>query len=232
MVPLGTCQRSPDPEPALPPSPPWLALSFDLDGTLAEVRWRKAALWRGVLRHGEVILGFGPVVESLRGQRFPDLDAEIRRRLAARTGRSEAEVGVILEEWIDRRWPASFRGARPPPSVARLLARGDQLGLPRVVVSDHPPEAKLRAMGLAGWAATVGCRRLGAFKPAPDGLLEAARLLGIPPQRILHVGDRPETDGGMAAAAGAGFVSVAQLDAGLAPLDGGGPPSSRNPARA
>ncbi len=195
-----------------------LAITFDLDGTLATVGRRKLGLWRGALRHPRVLPAFAEVVEGLRGERHADLDAEIARRLSRKSGRPQAEVRAVLADWIDTRWPRLFAGAHPPRPVAALIDRCDALGLPRAVISDHPPDAKLAAMGLGGWALTIGCRQLGALKPLPDALHAAAAGLGVPVNRILHVGDRPETDGAMAAAAGASFVSVAELLDGVRPL--------------
>jgi FMN phosphatase YigB (HAD superfamily) len=196
------------------------AISFDLDGTLAEVRRRRLRLWRAILRDPLILAAFGPEVEALRGQRLPDLDRALITRIAHRCHQDPARVARVLREQIDGAWAQAFAGARPPPALGALLARSDRLGLPRVVVSDHPALPKLRAMGLSGWSAVVSCRALGALKPLPDGLLCAAAQVGVPPGRMLHVGDRDDCDGAMAAAAGARFVSVASLQAGADPLGG------------
>ncbi|RME23854.1 MAG: HAD family hydrolase [Deltaproteobacteria bacterium] len=193
------------------------AVSFDLDGTLATVRLRRWRLWRGVVLHPAILAGYAGVVEELRGERPADLDAAIVARLAARTGGSTDRTRQVVDEWIDRRWPAAFRHARPPRGVRALVEACDRARIPRVVVSDHPALDKLAAMGLGGWAAVVSCRALGALKPLPDGLHAAAAQLGVPVRRILHVGDRPETDGAMAAAAGAAFLDVATLARGGLP---------------
>ena len=103
-----------------------------------------------------------------------------------------------------------------PEPVADLLADVDRRGIPRVVVSDYPAMGKLDQMGLDGWVGIIDCRELGAFKPLPDGLWAAAALLGVRPGQILHVGNRWETDGGAAEAAGCRFVHVDEL-----PLSGG-----------
>jgi len=200
------------------PPLPFDAVCFDLDGTLAEVRRRRLGMWRSALRHPRILLTFGEVVEELRGLRLPDLDAELCRRLARRADLPPAIVTRVLREEIDGRWPQLFAGARPPPAVARLLQRVDALGLPRAVVSDHPAVEKLTAMGLGGWSAVLCCRDLGALKPLPDALYAAAAQLGVPVGRVLMVGDRDDTDGRMAAAAGARFVHVDALTDGADPL--------------
>lgn len=175
-------------------------------------------MWRAALRYPKVVPGFAAAVEGLRGQRHADLDAELARRLAQTSGRPAAQVARIIAAEIDGTWARLFEGAGPSPSVAALLAMVDHLGLPRAVVSDHPALTKLEAMGSTGWSAVVDCRSLGALKPLPDALHAAAAQLGVPVIRILHVGDRDETDGAMAAAAGAAYVGVHELDAGALPL--------------
>ena len=79
----------------------------------------------------------------------------------------------------------------------------DRAGVPRVVVSDHPAERKLQGLGLGGWAAVVDAEAVGAFKPLPDALEAAAVRLNLPASAIVHIGDREDTDSGMAQAAGA-----------------------------
>lgn len=182
------------------------------------MRRRRLRLWRAILRDPLVLAAFGPEVEALRGQRLPDLDAELVRRLARRCHQPPARVAQVLATQIDGAWAAAFADATPPVEVRALLDRADRLGLPRVVVSDHPAVDKLRAMRLHGWSAVVSCRALGALKPLPDALFAAAAQVGVPATGLLHVGDRDDCDGAMAAAAGARFVSVAALRAGADPL--------------
>ena len=112
---------------------------------------------------------------------------------------------------LDLRWPGLFRGSVVPMAVAGLLRACDEAGLPRAIVSDYPALDKLAAMGLGGWSAVVDCRALGALKPHPDGILAAAAQLGVRASELLHVGDRWDTDGGAAAAAGCRFLHVSRI---------------------
>lgn len=196
---------------------PWLgapprAFTFDLDGTLARVGWRKVRMWRGFLAHPAELLAWSPVLESLRGARWPDVMAEAARRVAVRTRRDPEGVAAVLNAEIDGRWPDLFRGAVVPAPIAALLRAVDDRGLPRAVVSDYPALDKLEGLGLGGWVAVVDCRALGALKPLPDGIAAAAAILGISAGEIVHVGDRWETDGLAAARAGARFLHVEQID--------------------
>ncbi len=189
------------------------AFTFDLDGTLADTDRLRIFLLPAALRRPAIYSKLQAGFEELRGQRRADLDEELCRRVATRCGCPLAEVRTALLEVIDGRWADSFRHARVPEGVLGLIARVDQLGFARAVVSDHPALRKLAAMRHPSlrperWAAIVDCRRLGAMKPLPDGLYAAAAALGQPTGALVHVGDRPETDGAMARAAGARFFDV------------------------
>lgn len=188
------------------------ALSFDLDGTLASVRWRRLGLWRGLLAWPRIIGAYEPAVRALRGRREPRWHEALVQEVMARSGEPEARVRRALDEVIGQAWPRLFAGARPAPAVRALLHAADEAGLPRVVVSDHAALDKLAAMGLGGWAAVIDCSAMGALKPLPDGLWAAAAAVGVPASRVLHVGDRWDTDGRAAAAAGCGFLHVEAPD--------------------
>ncbi len=178
-------------------------MSFDLDGTLYDAGRQQLKLWPWLLRHPRLLSAWPGVFAGLRGRRHPDLWAEAGRRLAARVGGDAAAARAVIEAALIEGWPERFGPRTPYPGVPGLLAALDRAGVPRVVISDYPGRAKLEAMGLGGWAAVIDCSALGALKPLPDGLLAAAGLLGLPPEAVVHVGDRIDTDGGMAEAAGA-----------------------------
>lgn len=83
------------------------------------------------------------------------------------------------------------------------------------VVSDYPATAKLAALGLAPLVDVVVSSgetgELKRLKPAPDGYLLAARMLEIPAEQCLVIGDRDDTDGQAAQAAGMEFLHVRRI---------------------
>ena len=180
------------------------AVTFDVDGTLYDARRQQLRLWRAFLRHPRVLGAWPEVFASLRGERHSDLWAEAGRRLAERVGGAPAAAEAAVRSALLERWPATFSPAILYPGVHEAIAAVDALGIPRAIVSDYPARAKLDAMGVGeGWAAVVDCAALGALKPLPDGLSVAAAAMGVSPSAIVHIGDRADTDGGMAEAAGA-----------------------------
>lgn len=83
------------------------------------------------------------------------------------------------------------------PDAAGALERLRGRGLSLAVVSnwDDRLAGVLKGLGLAKHlAAVVVSAAVGYEKPDPRIFLEAARLLGTPPERIAHVGDRRRED--------------------------------------
>ena len=180
------------------------AITFDVDGTLYDARGLRRHLVGHWLRHPRILSAWPAAYESLRGARVGDARRAACERVAARVGGDPEAVRAVVARALDVALPSSMRPETAFPGVAAVLARLDALGVPRAAVSDYPARAKLEAMGLAeGWVAVIDCGALGALKPLPDGLLAAAAAMGVAPAEVLHLGDRPDTDGEMAAAAGA-----------------------------
>ena len=169
------------------------AVSFDVDGTLYSDRFLKAQVALEAIRQG--------LVRPLR-----DLHRFSRRAVAARAaGRLdpawESDVPVRLEAEARLLLPV-IRRRGPRAGAADLLTRLRPRTL--IAVSDFDAEAKLEALGLRHhFDHTYAAERYGALKPDPAVFRAALADLGIAPSTLLHVGDRPDTDGLAARAAGA-----------------------------
>lgn len=192
---------------------PIRAVSFDFDGTLARAGWRRVRLLPAVLRRRGALLHLLRAIEAHRSppQRRLDLDDSLLAHAAKESGLPRAILKPALYQDLDVHFAHALRDAPTPPAIAELLDRCDRLNLPRAIVSDHPALNKLHNRR-AGWTAVVSCRALGALKPSPDGLWAAAAQMGVPPAEMLHVGDRWETDGRAAAAAGCPFAHVSEVE--------------------
>ncbi|MEL6343418.1 MAG: HAD family hydrolase [Myxococcota bacterium] len=194
---------------------PIQAISFDFDGTLVQPGWRTLRMLPAVLRRRGALLHIQSAIERLRlsPRRHPDIHRAIIVEAAKHSHLAPAVLQEALEDDLDRAFPRAIRDAPSPAPIDALIKRCDEIGIPRVIVSDHPAIEKLRLRGgPAGWAAVISCRALGALKPLPDGLWAAAAQLGVPISALLHVGDRWETDGNAAAAAGCLFAHLSQAD--------------------
>ena len=111
-------------------------------------------------------------------------------------------------------------GIAPYPGAVAVLDHLDRLGTPTAVVSSsrNAPEV-LRAAGLSARLPTVvdgnvAAERHLAGKPAPDMFLEAARMLGIPPERGVVAEDAVA---GVAAGRAGRFGLVIGVDRGAGP---------------
>lgn len=199
------------------------AVSFDLDGTLYPTQG---------LRRRVVAEALG---QSLRrGSAAPLADLGTLRRAYRRAEAARRRGGRLDDGWAGTKAARLAAEGRvllpvlrrigPAPGVLPLLE-----GLRRrvgrlVVVSDYEPEAKLEALGLGGrFDRCYAAEEAGRLKPDPAVFRRALADLGIPPEALLHLGDRADTDGAAAAAAGCralirgrGFESFARLAAELA----------------
>lgn len=189
------------------PHPPIRAVTFDVDGTLYDSRAHLFRVGWRLWRHRRALRAWKAAVEALRDTPTRDLEGQVWARVAQDTGlpldRARAQVEVALKE----AWSRGLSPSAVPTAIRQSLQLLDRLGIPRGIVSDHPSQDKLRALGLdQGWACVVDASALGALKPDPRCLQEAAARMGCAPSEVLHVGDREDTDGGSASRAGARFL--------------------------
>ena len=104
-----------------------------------------------------------------------------------------------------------YRPQHVIPITLQLIQACDDKQLPRAILSDHPCLDKLRAVGLEqGWSCVVHCQTYGTLKPLPDALFSVSAQLGIPTTELIVIGDRHDSDGLMAQAAGSEFVHIDQ----------------------
>ncbi len=171
------------------------AVVFDLDGTLYPPRQAAARSWGLVLRNAALFRAFRQVRIQVRGIRpIADLHALQADLVAERMRIDPSAARALIEDVIYTRLPAALRGVRlcrgVQPALDALRRRGAQLG----VLSDMPPEAKLRHMGLDGFACAVTSEAAGYLKPNPEPFRYVADLMGVRPDRILYVGNHYRYD--------------------------------------
>ncbi|MCB0078551.1 MAG: HAD family hydrolase [Anaerolineales bacterium] len=199
------------------------AIVFDLDGTLMQLR--------GGQKGGGLARWLAPLAPVL-----PDRDPQaLARRLFVlsetptnyllaimdRTG-----LMTLLRPWVDRGRAAKGIGTlgdlHPIDGVPALLARLQ----PRYALGVLTNRARREAYGflddngLRDYFSAVTTRQdIWRFKPHPEAVRRTARLLQIPPERVLMVGDMPvDMESGKRAGAQAlgvltGFATAAELRA-------------------
>ena len=180
------------------------AVTWDVDGTLYSLAAMKFHVSLRVM--GGMIRGRGPASQAAL--------AGLRRRLRL-VEQSRSPAGVLPAEIrgtcvdddlldIEKAWlgPAISRaGLRP--GVRELLDVLRARQIPAAVVSDWIAGYKLDALRISDrFMAVHEGVRIGRVKPSPELFERAAAALGVPTRHVLHIGDRADTDGAGARAAG------------------------------
>lgn len=196
----------------------WLV---DFDGTLYRAKPVQALMALELLLFGwrvlPVLKRFRRSHEQLRRgelETHPALDSSLSpfeqqvAITAADLGRASADVHRVIEHWMmerPRRWIRMFRRKALIAELHRFRAAGGKIAL----VSDYPVRVKMQALSAELEVdAVVASGEFGGptrLKPAPDGYLAAASLVGSLPAACLVIGDRADADGQAAAAAGMAF---------------------------
>jgi FMN phosphatase YigB (HAD superfamily) len=205
--------------------PPPLGVVVDLDDTLYPQADYLASATTAVGAAAELAgLDGAAVRAALRGELAAGSDAggTIDRALLA-VGVGAAELPDHVPALVAAFTKHSPRRLSPYPGVEEAL-RALGAAVPLACLTDGNPviqSAKLAATGLGPLLPVVvvtdalGGRAV--RKPHPTGILAVAARLGVPPDRLLVIGDRPGKDVAVAAAVGARAVRVRQGEYASAP---------------
>jgi phosphoglycolate phosphatase len=177
------------------------AVVFDLDGTLLDSLEDIArSMNRALGLHG---WPQHPLTTYRR------LVGEGVLRLANQVAPEGTDTVRLIEDYQAEYRAAIDRKTRPYPGIVELLAGLAARGIVTAILSNKPHElAQILArkvLGAHAFAAVHGQRPGQRRKPAPEPLLELVRLLGVPPEETVLVGD---TAVDMATARAAGLRSV------------------------
>ncbi|MCD4812694.1 HAD family hydrolase [bacterium] len=186
---------------------PYQAVIFDLDGTLLDTIEDIADAVNCVLEknqypdhsieHYKQMVGLG--LKQLIVDALPE---------AARDAATIKRVASEAAEEYDRRWKNK---SNPYSGITELLGQLQAKGTQLAVLSNKPhafTQACVKAL-LPGtvFDVVLGAQDTMPHKPAPDGALKIAEMLGISVEAILYVGDS-KTDMQTARAAGMFAVGV------------------------
>jgi phosphoglycolate phosphatase len=171
------------------------AIAFDLDGTLLDTIHDLAAATNALLEE----LGDAPLpkatIRALVGKGIPHL---LRRALAiARDMPADAIDDETLADALER-YPRHYtavlgRETQPYPGMREGLDRLAAMGFPLAIITNKAHRFVAPHLEHAGigdcFALVIGGDSLPTRKPQPGPLLHCAEALGIPPTRLLMVGD-------------------------------------------
>ena len=175
-------------------------VSWDVDGTLYSTR---NVAWRA----GMHVIGSairrrrpGPIRELAE---LLELWRRVERVRFDAGNPAGVHDGSRRRELESRWWAPAIAASGPSPGVEALLRHFQERVQAQVILTDCEADDKLRGLGLQEYfgAVYVG-ERMGFFKPSPAAFERILEDFGLTPECMLHIGDRVDTDGAGAAAAG------------------------------
>jgi len=186
------------------------AVAFDLDGTLYPNYLLNIRLLPFLCKHGPLLAAFAKARGIIRREQQESPSAvapdfyEYQARLTAGLLHAPPEqVKEKIDRLIYRGWEPYFLKIKLFPHARETLDGLRAAGLKMGLLSDFPPETKLKNLGISDcWDAVLCSERAGALKPAPRPFEELARALRCPPEQILYVGNSRPYDVGGAQRAG------------------------------
>ena len=185
------------------------AVAFDLDGTLYPNIRLFVRLVPFLLREQRLLRALGKARTYLRKSYESPIGTEdtpsnmpagdfydTQARLMAGILGEDAElVKERTERLIYRGWEPHFLKIRLFPHVKETLEAFKKMGIKMGLLSDFPPETKLKNLQIAGCWDAVCCSELsGRIKPDKKPFLDLARKMGVPPEDILYVGNSASYD--------------------------------------
>ena len=178
------------------------ALVFDMDGLMLDTEPIYRASWqRAAAELGWEITDEG--YEPFLGRRTEDAEGDLARRFGP----------TFPIDRFHARWPILWHeiaaaGLAVKPGVHALLDLADRHGLPLALATSTARELALRTLGYGGFTrdrfrVMVTGDEIAHGKPAPGIYIEAARRLGVPPERCAAFED---SDAGTLSASRAGMI--------------------------
>jgi putative hydrolase of the HAD superfamily len=186
------------------------AVAFDLDGTLYPGYRINFRLVPFAIAHLRLLIAFGRAREIIRKEQenAPDISLSqfyaYQAQVVGRLLNAPAqEIQEKLDRFIYKGWEPHFKHVRLYSNVKKTLEALRKSGLKLALLSDFPPENKIKYLNLDGLWDTILCSEsTGKIKPHPKSFCETALALGVRPEETLYVGNSHSVDILGAASAG------------------------------
>jgi len=178
------------------------AVAFDLDGTLYPNYRLNIRLLPFLCKHGPLLAAFARTRSIIRRRQeespwavLPDFYDHQARLAADLLHAPPKQIKEKIERLIYQGWEPYFSKIKLFPHVREVLADMRTAGLKLGLLSDFPPETKLKNLDFDGcWDAVLCSERIGALKPALRPFMELAQSLQCLPGQILYVGNSRSYD--------------------------------------
>ncbi|MDR0455208.1 MAG: HAD family hydrolase [Treponema sp.] len=178
------------------------AVAFDLDGTLYPNYRLNIRLLPFLCKHWPLLAALARSRSIIRRRQeespaavVPDFHDYQARLTAGLLHADPEQIREKIEHLIYRGWEPHFLKIKLFPHVREVLAELRAAGLKLGLLSDFPPETKIKNLGFADcWDAVLCSEYTGAIKPALRPFTELAQALRCPPEQILYVGNSRSYD--------------------------------------
>jgi len=172
------------------------AVAFDVDGTMYPNLFMYISSIPFFIFNPKIVYHFGYVRRRIRGiypiQDFRNLQGEI---FSSRTGIALEKSVDIINEKIYKNWIKYFRAVPIFPGLQPFLEKCKKSGIKLAVLSDYPVEEKLKYFNVADFFEIKLCSdKSGYLKPQKEPFMMLSRELGVPPDKILYVGNSYKND--------------------------------------
>lgn len=187
---------------------------FDLDGTLYDMSWyMKPLFFLRLFRTGMRLTRFFRIRKTFAGRDLGSCDALIDA-LCAEVSGQEGSDRAKVRTWILVDFYAAFVAIMPffrfsRPGIVTMLQSLREKGFRLGVLSDYDcVKERLERLSLPPslFDTIASSEAAGALKPNVRPFLAIAAKWGFEPGSVLVIGDRTDTDGSAAAAAGMQFL--------------------------
>jgi FMN phosphatase YigB (HAD superfamily) len=158
---------------------------------------------------------FLKVRERFAGQDLKDRET-LLQSICKDLSNVEKTSADILRSWILESFYPGFiytmkfqKSGRP--GINQTLCGLKERNINLAVLSDYDSvNERLSNLGIDSnhFSITASCEASGALKPSPKSFLQIANNWGIPPEQLLVIGDRDDTDGAAARNAGMKFLQI------------------------
>jgi len=191
-----------------------LGVGFDFDHTLAlDHRLERVALLHVLERHASATRespeAWGKLIDQalhLYRHGACDLESALRRLFTKVCG-TTCEPHRLFTEFVAEALALAPSHVTAIPGAQALLTRLEAAGVATAILTNGWNPLQQKKIDLIGYAGPVIVSDdIHVRKPEHEAFAALARLLRMPPERILYVGDSPETD--IAGAIGAGMRAV------------------------
>ena len=177
-------------------------VSWDIDGTMYALPALMSAFKRDLLRRmlsPDFVAAWRDFFRLLRFKRHMDKVRRGRDHYRVPPVQGRDRVALTQAEMYGRILPEI--GLQP--GVLALMSWLHDIGIAQVAFSDYRPSTKLSALGVEHFFdAIYAGEDIGFLKPSPEPFNVIHRAHGIEAHELLHIGDRSDTDGAGARAAG------------------------------